>query len=186
MRKAFLVLVALTFVLTTAAPSSASQAQDYLGYGTLNINAKGPEGSTITPGQRIIRLRMYKPGNHLACYDQGTVVIDSESSVFKPDPLTDKTENDSYDVWINVTVGGSRGSTYDVTATCRNWLFTGKVTIRSGTQPPELPNNGIPVLPTATLGLTLVLLGGLLLLGDRRRSAAGSGHPPDSASQVRR
>lgn len=190
MRKAFLFLVAAIFVLSNASPSSAFLARKSPPHGVLDVNAKGTEGSTITPSppDRTIRLRMFKDDAKKipACYDSGPDKVTIKSSAFDPNPDKDNTEKSSYDLWIKTRLHGARGSTYPVTATCGGWVFDGNVTIRTGEQPGEMPMTGVPALPTATLGLTLIVVGGLLLLGDRRRPATGADHPAGRASQVRR
>jgi hypothetical protein len=190
MRKALLILIAAIFVFATASPSSASLNRTSPPHGVLDVNAKGSEGSTITPSppDRTIRLRMFKDHAKTirACYDSGPDKVTIVSSAFDPNPDKDNTERYSYDLWIKTRLHGVRGSTYPVTATCGGWVFDGNVTIRTGQQPGKMPMTGMPALPTATLGLTLIVIGGLLLLGGRRRPATGADHPAGRASQVRR
>ena len=161
MRRALLVLIVALATLATVVPRASAAATTYLGYGSLDINAAGLETDHITPGNdKTIRLRMYYHGTK-RCYDSSRVIVKSQA--FYPNPLTDRTENNSYDVWIKVDVHGTAGTGYKVTAECRNWLFTGYVYIRSG----SLAHSGTAALPTAALGSALLLIGGLLLAGER-------------------
>jgi hypothetical protein len=163
MRKAFLVLaVALTFLLSTALPAAA-------GKGWLKINVEGPGTTSMTSGTKAIYMKMYE-GSTVRCKNSGDDVVTVTSSAFDPASKRDDTDGNGLLV-LHTTVRTSYGS-HTVTATCKGWTFTGTITVKSGT----MANTGVPVLPTAALGLLLVLVGAgaLHLAGVSRPAGAGS------------
>ena len=163
MRKALLVFLIALATLATVAPGASGASKTYLGYGSLDIDAKGAEKDILSPGKdKKIRLWMMSKGKK-RCFNSSKVIVKAPT-VFNKPSLTDRTENNSYDVWITVDVQGTPGTRYKVTAECRDWLFTGYVYISSR----RLAHSGAPVLPTAALGSALLLVGGLLLAGERR------------------
>src|SRR5215217_8463320 len=146
MRKALLILaVALTFLLSAALPASA-------GTGWLKINVEGAGTTSMTPGKKAIYMRMYE-GSTVRCKNSGTDVVTVTSSAFDPSSQHDDTDGNGLLV-LHTTVRASYGS-HTVKATCKGWTFTGTITVKSG----SIAFTGVPVLPTATLGLLLVLVG---------------------------
>jgi hypothetical protein len=162
MRKAFLVLaVALTFLLSAALPASA-------GTGWLKINVEGPGTTSMTPGTKAIYMKMYE-GSTVRCKNSGDDVVTVTSSAFDPESKRDDTDGNGLLV-LHTYVKPSYGS-HPVKATCKGWAFYGTITVKSG----SIAFGGVPVLPTAALGLLLVLVGAGALHLARVSRPAGAG-----------
>jgi hypothetical protein len=162
MRKAFLILaVALAFLVSAALPAWA-------GTGWLKINVAGPGTTSMSSGNKSIYMKMYD-GSTVRCKNSGTDAVTVTSSAFDPASQHDDTDGNGLLV-LHTQVKPSYGS-HTVKAYCRGWTFTGTITVRSG----SMANTGVPVLPTATLGLLLILVGAGALHLARVIRPAGAG-----------
>jgi hypothetical protein len=153
MRRIAVALIgALTLVVASAPPSFA-------GTGWLKINAAGPATNTMNPGSHTIWFTMYDSTNKPRCSNWGKVSI--SSTAFTTSALENSDGNGTVGHTFTVKADYRR---HTVTVKCvgKGWTFIGYITVKSGAQP-ALPMNGVPVLPTAVLGLTLLLVGGALV-----------------------
>jgi hypothetical protein len=179
MRRALLVLVVALTVLATF-PTSAAAAT-----GTLDIRVRGT-GTNVTgsgPNGQVIDMYLIGDGRR-RCKSSGANNVPVESTAFTPQSEDEDTNANG--LLVHSTTITNTPGTYKVTATCtgRGWTFVGYIRVVSG----DLPFGGVALHPTATLGLTFILVGGLLLVVGRRRrpTTEGVGHPAGRSSQVRR
>jgi hypothetical protein len=97
----------------------------------------------------------------IRCVNSGTDKVAVSSTAFTSSALE---ETDGNGLFVHTFTVRADYRTHTVTATClgRGWSFIGSITVKSGAQP-ALPKTGVPLLPTAVLGLTLLLVGGVLV-----------------------
>ena len=155
MRRIAVALIgALTLGVASAPPSFA-------GTGWLKINAAGPATNILNPGSHTIYFRMYDYQNTVRCVNSGTDKVAVSSTAFTSSALE---ETDGNGLFVHTFTVRADYRKHTVTAKClgKGWTFIGSITVKSGAQP-ALPKTGVPVLPTAVLGLTLLLVGGVLV-----------------------
>jgi hypothetical protein len=151
MGKALVVLaVALTLLLIGALPASA-------GTGWLEIHVVGPGDTSTTPGKRDFHLYMHDNSGAVRCKKSGADKVTVTSSAFDPPSQRDDTDKNGLLV-LHTTVKANYG-TKTITATCRGWKFSGNLGVKSS----SMASTGVPALPTAVLGLLLIMVGAGLL-----------------------
>jgi hypothetical protein len=174
MRKTHMVIVVTLACLLSAVPMSPAAAET----GTLKLTVEGQSSGvpTVRAGStRKFWGRMLDSAQNTRCKYAKVGELSITSDALSPSPDLETTTpsvfSEHYAIRPNL-------GTREVKAVCRGWTFTGHVIVIT---PRALAGTGVPVLPTAGLGLALTAVGWLLVLGAR----SGRTHPIGSGRSSR-
>jgi hypothetical protein len=156
MRRALIILTAGLVVLLPAAPASAKHTKRRVYHVHIVRSAVQPDDTVKVNG------RMYT-GRKKRCKNVSGVVV--KSSGFSPYETTVKTENH----WFKGQWQFRDPGKHMLRMRCKGVLFKAKFRVRES----DLAYTGVPVLPTAGVGLGLTIIGWLMLI-----AGAGSGRGP--------
>jgi hypothetical protein len=157
MRRALIILTAVLVVLLPAAPASAKHTKRRVYHVHIVRSAVQPDDRVKVNG------RMYT-GRQKRCKNVSGVVV--KSSGFSPYESTVKTENH----WFKGRWQFRDPGKHMLRMRCKGVLFKAKFRVRES----DLAYTGVPVLPTAGVGLGLTVIGWLMLIAAGGGSGRGS------------